>query len=474
MNEAHDEAHHETPGEAQGEFIKRVHAPVSVQELFAWHERPGAFQRLSPPWDPAELLTPHPGIRDGAQVTVRMHAGPVPVTWHIEHRDYIANRQFRDVQLAGPFDEWEHTHRFESDGNGSALEDHIRYRLPLGAVGEFAAGGYTRETLDRVFSYRHQLLLNDLARHAAYADRPRLRIAITGASGFIGTQLSAFLSTGGHEVLRIGRGEVRPGVVDIAWDPERGQLDPRALEGVDAVVHLAGASIAERWTKAHREAIRSSRVEGTSLLSHTLAQLDRKPSVLLSGSAIGIYGSRSDELLDESSRPGNDFLAETCVLWEGATAPAQKAGIRVVHLRTGIVQGAAGGALAKQAPLFRYGVGGQLGDGTQWVSSIALSDHIGAVHFSMMHDDVRGPVNLVSPEAVTNAGYTRILGDVLSRPTVATAPAFALHLLLGQEMADLTVLASQRVVPAVLQKAGFRWDFPTLESMLRFELGAHA
>lgn len=300
----------------------------------------------------------------------------------------------------------------------------------------------------------------------------RLRIAITGASGFIGTRLSAFLTTGGHEVVRIGRGEVRQGVVDVSWDPERGQLDPRALEGIDAVVHLAGASIAERWSRAHRDAIRSSRVEGTSLMAHTLAQLERKPAVFLSGSAIGIYGNRGAEVLDESSAPGNDYLAQTAVLWERSTAPAELAGIRVVHLRTGIVQGATGGALAKQAPLFRWGVGGKLGSGSQWMSPIALSDHIAAVHFCLTAEEVRGPVNLVIPEAVTNDEYTRVLGEVLHRPTLATAPDFVLRMVLGAEMADLTVLASQRVRPGVLARAGFAWDFPTVEGMLRFELGA--
>jgi uncharacterized protein (TIGR01777 family) len=283
--------------------------------------------------------------------------------------------------------------------------------------------------------------------------------------------LAAFLSTGGHKVIRIGRGAVQPGVVDVTWNPSRGQLDPRALEGVDAVIHLAGASIAERWTDSHKRAIRESRVEGTSLLSHTLAQLSRRPAVLLSGSAIGVYGNRGDELLDESSRFGDDFLAEVGRAWEGATAPAEKAGIRVVHLRTGIVQGAAGGALAKQAPLFKLGVGGNLGSGTQWVSPIALDDHIGAMHFCLMRDDVSGAVNLVAPEPVTNAQFTTTLGDVLSRPSFVAAPAFALRLALGSDMANATVLASQRVVPGVLQQKGFVWRYPTLASMLRFELG---
>jgi uncharacterized protein (TIGR01777 family) len=372
---------------------------------------------------------------------------------------------------SGPFAHWVHTHRFRALGpNASVLEDHITYALPGGALGDGVAGDYATSTLARVFEYRHELLVADLARHAVFADRPRLRIAITGASGFIGSQLAAFLATGGHEVLRMGRGPVVAGETDVSWDPDRGVLDPQALEGVDAVVHLAGASIAQRWTSAQRAAIRRSRIDGTTLVARTLAQLHRPPRVLISGSAIGIYGSRGDELLDERSSIGSDYLAETAREWEAATAPAEHAGIRVVHVRTGIVQGAAGGALAKQLPLFRLGVGGRLGDGRQWISPIALDDVIGAMHFCLQRDDVRGAVNLVSPDTMTNAQYTQVLARVLHRPGVMHVPALALRIALGAEMANLTVLASQRAAPRQLSEAGFAFHLPTLESMLRFEL----
>ena len=311
-------------------------------------------------------------------------------------------------------------------------------------------------------------------RHAEYAQRPRMRVAITGASGFIGTRLTAFLTAGGHEVLRIGRGANGAGTADITWSPERGRLDARSLEGVDAVINLAGASIAERWSGKHRAEIRSSRVEGTLLLSHTLAQLKRRPRVLVSGSAVGVYGSRGDEQLDESSSLGRDYLAETAQAWEASTEPASRAGIRVVHIRSGIVQGKDGGALGKVLPLFRMGVGGELGDGTQWMSPIALDDHVGAVHFCLMRDDMRGAVNLVGPSPLTNAEYTDILARVLHRPSLVSAPAFALRLLLGEEMANLTVLASQRVAPKRLLEAGFAFRHPTVEEMLRFELGITA
>ena len=453
-------------------FTRTVRVPVPVETLFAWHERPGAFARLAPPWDAPRVLEHTGGIRNGARVVLQVHAGPIPTTWRLEHRDYIENRQFVDVMRDGPFAHWVHTHRFSADGaNASVLEDSIEYALPLGAFGHAVGGGYAESTLDRVFAYRHEVMLADLARHAAFADRPRMRIAITGASGFIGTQLAAFLSTGGHDVRRIGRGPIVPGVTDIRWNPARGELDAAALEGVDAVVHLAGASVAERWSREHKAAIKTSRVEGTALLAHALAALTRKPRVLVSGSAIGIYGSRGDALLDEASALGTDYLADVGRAWEGATEPAARAGVRVVHARTGIVQGAAGGALAKQAPLFRYGVGGALADGTQWISPIALDDEIGALHWCMMRDDINGAVNLVSPQAMTNNAYTRVLAEVMSRPSFARVPAFALRLALGEEMANLTVLASQRVAPRRLLDSGFAFRLPELAAMLRFELG---
>lgn len=456
-------------------FKRSLRVPVSVETLFAWHERAGAFERLSPPWDHAKVVEHTGGIRDGARVVLEVPTGPINTRWVIEHRDYQRNRQFRDILKEGPFARFDHTHSFYADSKTtSSLEDLIEYELPLGVVGAMAGGWYAEGTLDHVFRYRHALLVGDLVRHAQFADRAPMRIAVTGANGFIGSQLCAFLSTGGHTILRVGRGALNPGVVDIPWNPAKGTIEAKMLEGVDAVIHLAGANIAERWTDEHRKAIRDSRVQGTTLIAKTIAALERKPRVLLSASAIGIYGSRGDEILDESSLPGTGFLCDIVREWEACTEAAEKAGVRVVHMRSGIVQGAAGGALAKQLPIFKTGIGGPLAGGRDWVSPIALDDEIGAMHFCLMRDDMRGAVNFTGPMPVANAEYTEALAEAVHRPALMPIPAFALQAVFGKEMADSTILTSLRVLPRALQKAGFEFRHPTVKDMLHFELGLSA
>ena len=294
-------------------------------------------------------------------------------------------------------------------------------------------------------------------------------IAVTGASGLIGRALLARLRSNGRRVRRLVR-SARPDDADaIVWDPARGVLDARDLEGVEAVVHLAGEPIAQRWTGARRDAIRESRVRGTTLLARAIAALERKPSVMLSGSAVGYYGDRGDEAVDEESPSGTDFLAGIAREWEASTAAAKDAGVRVVLLRTGIVLSPRGGALERLLPPFRLGVGGPIGTGRQWMSWISLDDHIGAMEHALATTGLHGPVNLVSPNPVTNAEFAATLGRVLGRPALVPVPSFALELLYG-EMARATILAGQRVLPRALLRSGFRFAHPTLEEALRFEL----
>ncbi len=292
---------------------------------------------------------------------------------------------------------------------------------------------------------------------------------ISGATGLIGRPLAARLAAAGHTVVPLRRGSAAPG--EAHWDPAAGTIDRAALEGADAVVHLAGATIAGRFTARHRREVLDSRVQGTRLLAETLASLERRPPVLVSASAMGFYGDRRDERLDETKPAGAGFLADVARQWEGETARAAAAGIRVVLVRTGLVLAREGGALPPLLTPARLGLGGPLGNGRQWWSWVALDDVLAAYEFAIANPSLAGPVNLGAPEAVRQAELARALGRVLGRPAFLPAPAFALRLLLGRGMADALLLASARMVPAKLAAAGFRFRFETLEPALRHALG---
>ena len=294
-----------------------------------------------------------------------------------------------------------------------------------------------------------------------------MKIVVSGSHGLVGSALCELLTKNGHEVIRLVRHARTIGAPEIEWHPNKGLIGKEKLEGLDAVVHLAGENIAEgRWTAEKKQAIRDSRVNGTALLSESLTTLKRPPEVFVSASAIGYYGNRGDELLTETSTPGNDFLAGVCQEWEKAARPAAEKGIRTVLTRFGIILAENGGALAKMLTPFRMGIGGRIGNGKQWMSWIALDDVVGGIQ-SLIHDRfVTGPVNFVSPFPVTNAEFTKTLGSVLSRPTFFPVPAFGARLAFG-EMADALLLGSQRVEPAVLTSRGFGFQLPKLEPALK-------
>ncbi len=322
--------------------------------------------------------------------------------------------------------------------------------------------------LDKVFAYRHNATTGDLAARARYKEKGTMHIAVTGSRGLVGSELVPFLTTGGHQVTRVVRGDAGEG--ELAWNPETGQFDAD-LEGIDAVVHLAGENIANRrWNAAQKKRIRDSRVDGTRVLCENLARMTTPPKVLVSASAIGYYGSRGDQLLDESSSAGSGFLAEVSQEWEAATQPAREAGIRVVNLRFGIILSPRGGALAKVLTPFKLGGGGIVGNGRQYWSWISIDDAVGAVHHAIMTDSLSGPVNAVAPNAVTNHEFTKTLGRVLSRPTLVPLPAFAARLALG-EMANELLLASTRVEPKQLSDSAYEFRHCQLEDALRHLLG---
>ena len=291
-------------------------------------------------------------------------------------------------------------------------------------------------------------------------------IAITGASGLIGTALSASLTSQGHRPIALVRRAAKAGADEIQWDPAGGTIDAASLEGIDAVVHLAGAGIGDkRWTDDRKKVIRDSRTEGTSVLATALAGLSAKPSVFVSGSGIGYYGSQGDSVLTEADPAGTGFLADVCVEWEAATAPASDAGIRTALARTSVVMSDQGGTLKKQLLLFKLGLGGRFGPGAQWLSWISLTDEVRALEF-MITNDIAGPVNLCAPNPVTNLEFTKALGSVLKRPTLVPVPLFGPKLLFGSELVEQLILASQKGMPSVLTNAGFTFEDPELEPTL--------
>jgi uncharacterized protein (TIGR01777 family) len=452
-------------------FVQRSAVRAPATTVFDWHARPGAFERLVPPWQHVRILERQGSFAD-ARVVFIVGAGPLRARWTAQHGGCVPGREFRDVQVQGPFARWEHTHRFLPDGEASSvLEDDIEWALPAAPLGPLLGDRAVERLLARTFRFRHERTRADLARHAAVAERGAQRFVVSGASGLVGGQLVAFLESGGHRVQQLVRRPPRPGSDEVRWDPAAGEIDASALEGADVAVHLAGESIAAgRWTPARKAAIRESRVAGTRLLATTLARLRRPPRVLLSASAIGFYGTR-DQPVAEDDAPGAGFLADVCRAWEAATGAASDAGIRVVLFRLGVVLSAGGGALAKMLPPFRFGLGGVVGSGRQPLSWIALDDVVGAIHHLAFADEVVGPVNLVAPDSVTNAELTHTLGHVLHRPTLAPLPAVAVRLLFG-EMGEALLLEGAHVEPARLAQTGFRFLHPELEGALRTELGA--
>lgn len=453
-------------------FEKVTRLPVPARRAFDWHLHPGAFERLTPPWDPTKLLA-FEGVRDGEKVMLRVIA-PWPRKWVAIHEDFIDGVQFKDRQARGPFPKWVHGHRFEpapataSDDpralpSGSAgeclMRDSIQYRLPFGPLGVIAHALFMKRQINAMFDHRHATLFSDLVDHATLAGNRRLNIAVTGASGMIGTALAGYLGCGGHTVTPIAR---RDGLT----------FDLDAARRCDVLVHLAGEPIVQRWNKDSRSRIRRSRVDRTRLLVEALGRMRERdrPRVLLSGSAIGYYGDGGDDPLSEASGPGEGFLAEVCREWEEAAAPAADLGIRTVLLRTGVVLSPRSGALKKMLPAFKLGVGGRLGNGTQYLPWITLDDQLRAMYRCMLDDRISGPVNLTAPEPVTNAEFTRTLGRVLRRPTLIPAPRKLMRVAFG-DMVDEVLFQGQRAEPSVLQQHGFVFKQPHLETALRELLG---
>jgi len=451
-------------------FEQSVTLPVSAEQAFNWHTLPGAFDRLTPPWQKVEIVrTEGTPPMEGSIVELHVKLGPVWRPWRVIHQNFIPGKQFVDVTLEGPFPKWEHTHRVEAiDTSTSKLTDDVTYRLPMGKLGAMFGKGYATKQFESLFKYRHAVTQNDLAMHAAIEGSP-LTVAITGASGLIGSNLSHLLTTGGHRVIKLVRRATQH-ENEVTWDPNSGIPDTSKLEGIDAVVHLAGENIVGRWTPAKKQAIRDSRVNATRHLCESLAKMSQPPKALISASATGYFGDRGDEVLSEDSEPGGGFLSEVAIEWEDAADPARQAGIRVVHPRIGVVLTPAGGALQRMLPIFLAGLGGKVGSGKQYWPWIALDDLLYAMVFAITTPELSGPVNFVAPQQTTQHELAKTLGKVLRRPTLLPTPSFGPKLLMG-ELADALLLTSTRAQPSVLLNAGYEFRYPKLDSALRHLLG---
>ena len=456
-------------------YTARVDLPVDAETAFAYHERPGALRRLVPPWEDVTVEHSDGSLEAGSRVVLVNKMFGLSVRWVAEHTRYEPPHLFADTQVSGPFERWDHVHRFDgSSGDASTLTDDITYRVPFGPAGRVLGGGTARRTIERMFAYRHRITRDDLDLFQRYDRRP-LTVAISGMSGMVGSSLAAMLRLFGHRVIRLVRKPSDDPDEVAIWE---GQDDGNAggwrdaMSGIDAVVHLAGKSIADqRWTDEVKRQIRDSRIDLTTSLARRLTSLESKPSVVLSASAIGIYGDRGTTRLTESDvDPDNDdFLVSVARDWESAADPLREAGVRVVHPRLGIVLSSDGGALQKSLLPAKFG-GGRLGSGKQVWSWIALDDVVGGMYHAIHTDSLEGPVNFVAPSPVTNHHFANRLSLILNRPINFPAPAFALRLALG-EMADALLLRSADVSADKLTGSGYRLRFAELDDCLRYTIG---
>ena len=449
---------------------------AAVEDVWAWYDSPGAFRRIMPEWEGIRPIQAGALVNE-AKTKFRVQLGPLRPMWVARHYDVVPGEVFNDVMEKGPFGAWDHEHRFVSTGSGtSEIRDTIHWKLPFHPLTFWTAPFTVKGRMKQMFAYRTLRVQEDLKRIAMYADQPKQKVLISGSTGLIGMQLTAFLQAAGHDVTRLVRPSTKlPSDVQheacVVWNDQTGEVLEGSMEGFDTVIHLAGAGIGDkRWNAKRKALIESSRTVPTKQLVDLFGRLEQPPKTFLCASAVGIYGNRGEEKLTENSAPGENFLATTCLNWEAAGAAAKEAGIRTAWIRTGIVTTPMGGALQKLLLPAKLGAGGPAGGGRQYYSWISLDDQIYATYHLMMNESCEGAYNFTAPEPVTQKQYAKVLGRVLRRPAFAPAPGFMLKLMLG-EMAQALVLDGQRVLPNRLLESGYVFQHNDLESCLRQCLG---
>lgn len=459
----------------------------NCESVFGYHLAPLALRRLIPPWEKVEVQENEPGIFEGCIKSLQLRPFAwmpwVRVGWKAEHQNFQPPHQFEDIQSDGPMRHWIHRHLCESiDSDHARLTDRIEFEAKGPKWGSDRIEGWVESQLQTAFSYRHQLMQQDMVLHAWMGRPEPARIAITGATGLVGQRLASLLSVLGHDVWPVFRrnahGEISgqhsfPPLRDkfLIWSPENGIEDRDRWEGLDACIHLAGKNIAAaRWTTSFKRELFQSRVDATKRLSQQLAGLNHPPKAFVSASAVGIYGDQGEAIVTESTGPSSSFLGELAKEWERASRSLEDRGIRTTHARLAMVLSSRDGALARMLPLFRCGLGGKIGNGQQWWSWIDVEDAASILYWMAFDGRACGAFNGVAPEVVRNAEFTKCLAKTMNRMAVLPAPAFALRWMLGA-MAEPLLLASCRAVPQRLEEVGFPFRFAMLKSSLVSQLG---
>ena len=457
-------------------FEHRAEHEATQKEVWDWYNSKGAFRRIMPEWEGIKPINAGKLI-DGEETIFKVSIGPIKKKWVARHHSVIPGEGFSDRMMKGPFGAWNHTHKFESVGdNLTKISDDVEYKLPFHLLTGWSAGMTILPRTRQMFKYRSTRVTNDLKQIKSSDNLPRQKVLVSGSTGMIGLQLCAFLESAGHDVHRLVRTNTKlPPDVDqhnvIRWNDQTGDVIEGDFNGFDTVIHLAGAGIGDkRWSKKRKQLIRDSRVIPTENLSRLLASLKSPPKALLCSSAIGFYGERGNEVLNEKSTPGDGFLADICGQWENASTKASDAGIRVVHLRTGIVVSPLGGALAKLLLPAQMGGGGPVGGGRQMQSWISLDDEVYAIHHLMMSESSEGPYNLSAPSPVSQKVFAKTLGRVLRRPAFMPLPGFVIRMMFG-DMGQKLVLEGQDVRPDRLLESGYEFTYPDLEGCMRNCLG---
>ena len=456
-------------------FIKSTKIPATNKDAFDYHAREGALERLVPPWS-ILTVTGHEGdIRDGAISTFKVSLGPIGFKWMAAHFGYLQDQQFQDKMIKGPFQSWIHTHSFIPDEIGHCImEDKIAYSPRFGKLGPILLNNTIQNSLNQLFHYRHRILSNDINLWKIAGRNKGQKILITGSHGLIGSSLIPLLTAAGeHKIRRLARPSSNRNNTNshsMVWNPNDGKVNVKDLEGFDVVIHLAGENIFGRWTDSKKQRILESRIKSTRLLCDSLIKLANPPSTLICASAIGFYGNRGDEVLDEESKPGSGFLSDVCQKWEESTETARDAGIRVVNTRFGVVLTPKGGILQKLLAPSRLGLSFRLGDSNRYISWVSIEDVIGSIFYSIINSSIRGPVNVVSPNPVTSLEFSKTLARIVKSKIMLPISQKLARMMFG-ELEDALISSSALVVPNKLSSAGYRFVNPKVEDTLRLLVG---